>query len=245
MSYSRPWMFAGLTLMATGAILLWQQDRQPVAQAEPPKNSAEDPSSWKELFDGKTLKGWKATQFGGEGEVHVDQGTIVMDLGSMMTGITWAGKPPVRDNYELQLEGMRLEGSDFFCTTTFPVGKEFCSLVVGGWGGSLVGLSSINGMDASENSTTNSMNFKNNRWYRVRIRVSQSAIEAWIDDQIMVKQPRDYHQFGTRMEVDPCRPLGIATWTTKGAVRNIRVRLLKPDEIRALREREKAEAADN
>ena len=98
-------------------------------------------------------RGWKSTPFGGEGKVYVKDGAIVMEMGSDMTGVTWTGKPP-RSNYEISLEGMRIEGTDFFCTTTFPVGKEYCSLVMGGWGGSIVGLSSIDSYDASENATT-------------------------------------------------------------------------------------------
>ena len=51
-------------------------------------------------------------------------------------------------DYEVTLEGKRVAGDDFFCTTTFPVGESFCSFVVGGWHGTVVGLSSIDGMDA-------------------------------------------------------------------------------------------------
>ena len=78
----------------------------------------------------------------------------------------------------------------------------------------------------------------------MRIRVSDAAIEAWIDDEKMVDQPRKDHKFGIRMECELCRPLGISTWCTTGAVRNIRVRALKPDEVRAIEEREKA-TSDN
>jgi hypothetical protein len=228
MTCSRPWMCAGLTLMAAGAILLWQQPRQPAAQAAPPKTSSPDPYRGRDLFDGKTLGSWKVSEFGGEAKVHVKDGAIVMDGSDMMAGITWTGEV-LRSNYELELEGMRRDGSDFFCTTTFPVGKEYCSLVVGGWGGRLVGLSSIDGADASENDTTTSMDFKNRRWYKVRIRVTDAAIEAWIDGKQMVDQPRKGQRFSIRMEVEPCRPLGIATWYTEGAVRNIRLRGLKPE----------------
>jgi hypothetical protein len=84
-------------------------------QAQKP---ASDPYQWKDLFDGKTLTGWKAAHFGGEGKVAVQDGAIVMEQGSMMTGITWTGQL-VRNNYELTLEGTRLAGSDFFCTTPF------------------------------------------------------------------------------------------------------------------------------
>ena len=242
MAYSRPWMFAGLMLMAAGAVMLWRQDyrptdrlaAEPVAEKDkqdrPPQKpeagkSDKPAAAWKNLFDGKTLKGWKAPQFGGEGKVYVRDGAIVMEPGSMMTGVTWTGKPP-KTNYELTLEGIRLDGIDFFCTTTFPVGDEPCSLVVGGWGGMLVGLSNVDRYDASENPTTTSYEFDEKKWYRIRIRVTDAAIEAWIDDQRVVNQPRKGHTFGIRDEVDLCRPLGICTWATKGAVRKIRLREL-------------------
>ena len=154
---------------------------------------------------------------------------IVMEMGSTMTGVTWTGEV-IRNNYELELEGMRLDGSDFFCTTTFPVGKDPCSLVVGGWGGSVVGLSSIDYADASENATTKSMAFKDKKWYPVRIRVSDAAIEAWIGDEKMVDQPRKDHKIGIRMECELCRPLGISTWCTGRSA--ISASALKPEEVR-------------
>src|SRR3972149_5201187 len=114
-------------------------------------------------------------------------------MGSMMTGVTRTGEV-MRDNYELELEGPRLDGSDFFCTTTFPVGNDPCTLVVSGWGGMVVGLSNVDGADASENDTTQTMTFKDKQWYKVRIRVTDAAIEAWIDDKEMVNQPREGHK---------------------------------------------------
>ncbi len=266
MTYSRPWMFTGLALMAAGAVMLWQQGRQPAALAEPPK-AVDQPSAdaaldgpkaepegpkadaaplkdegWKSLFDGKTLDGWKVPQFGGEGKVFVEDGRIVLEMGSMMTGVVKTGDV-IRDNYELSLEGMRISGSDFFCTTTFPVGKDQCSFVVGGWGGAVVGLSNVDYADASENSTTKTMGFKKDRWYRIRIRVSDAAIETWIDDEKMVDQSRKDHKIGIRIECELCRPLGISTWCTTGAVRNVRVRSLEPDEIRSI-QKEHAWAGD-
>ena len=207
--------FAGWVLLAVAASL-------PAAE---PQNAP----GGKALFDGKTLAGWKSTPFGGEGKVFVKDGTIVMQQGHEMTGITWTGKPP-RGNFELTLEGMRLDGGDFFCTTTFPVGDKFCSLVVGGWGGTIVGISCVDHFDASENLTSTFREFKNNTWYRIRIRVTDPKIEAWIDDKQAVDLERKDHEFGVRMEVDQSRPLGIATWNTSGAVRNIRLRELKADE---------------
>jgi hypothetical protein len=192
--------------------------------------AVKDASGRKSLFDGKTLEGWKVTDFSGRGEVTVEDGAIRMDMGNPMSGITWTGEPP-RENYELSLEGMRVRESDFFCTTTFPVGKSPCSLVVGGWGGSVVGLSSVDGYDASENPTTKTIKFEEKKWYRVRIRVTEKAVQAWIDDREVVHQSRAGHRFGIRIEVSRSKPLGIATWNTVGAVRNIRLRDLTPDEI--------------
>ena len=66
--------------------------------------------------------------------------------------------------------------------------------------------------------------------------MTDAAIEAWIDGERLVNQPRKGHKFSIRSECDLCRPLGISTWCTAGAVRNIRVRSLKPDEARAVKE---------
>ena len=185
------------------------------------------PSATKDLFNGKTLEGWKVTDFGGEGKVIVRDNTIVMERGSQMTGITWAGGKLPRSNYELTVEGKRIEGSDFFCTTTFPVGDNYCSFVTGGWGGSIIGLSNVDHMDASENQTSHSHEFKKNTWYQFRIRVTEEKIEVWIDKDQVVDQDRKEHTFGLRIECDACRPLGIATYDTVGAVRNIRLKELK------------------
>ncbi len=189
------------------------------------------PSAWKALFDGKTLKGWKLTNFGGEAEVEVENGAIVMDRGSNLTGITYDGKDFPKTNYEVSLEGKRLKGIDFFCTTTFPVGDDHCSLVVGGWSGAVVGLSSIDGKDASENATRKNMGFDNDRWYRVRIRVTPERVVAWIDDAQVVDFATKGHKISIRPECDLCRPFGICTYSSTGAARNIRVRELAKDEI--------------
>jgi len=191
-----------------------------------------DEPKWQDLFDGKTLKGWKVPEFGGEGEVTVEEGKIVLEMGSSMTGIVFKGKVP-KNNYELTLEGMRLEGCDFFATTTFPVGKDCCSFVTGGWGGTVVGLSCIDFYDASDNLTTNFVDFKDKKWYKFRIRVTDARIQVWIGDERCVNQKREGHRIGIRDEVTLCCPLGVASYDTKSALRNIRIRGLTVDEIKA------------
>ena len=176
------------------------------------------------LFDGKTLSGWKATDFAGKGEVKVKDGTIVLGMG-YMTGITRTSPVP-HMNYEVSLEAMRVDGSDFFCGLTFPVKDDCCSLVVGGWGGSLVGLSSLDDQDASSNETTKFQTFENGRWYRIRLRVEPARIRAWIDDEKLVDVVTTDRKISIRWEMEESKPMGIATWSTAAALRNIRVRKL-------------------
>lgn len=180
------------------------------------------------LFDGKSLGKWKGTEFGGEGEVDVKDGRIVMHMGNPMTGVTWSGEYP-KTNYEISLEAMRIDGSDFFCGLTFPVGDDPCSFICGGWGGGVVGLSSLDGLDASENETTRYKEFESNRWYKIRVRVTPEKIAAWIDDKQMVDVDTKDKRIGIRIEVELSRPLGISCYNTTAALRDIKVRRLDAD----------------
>lgn len=185
--------------------------------------SAQD-VSWRTLFDQKSLTGWKSTNFGGEGEVIVKDKLLLLERGEPMTGVTFAGKDFPKMNYEVTVEAKRVAGGDFFATTTFPVGEQFCSFVVGGWGGSVIGISSINEMDASDNETSEQFQFKNDQWYKIRIRVTPGKIACWIDDKQVVDVETADKKISTRAECDACKPFGIATWRTAAAVREIRVR---------------------
>ena len=193
-----------------------------------PKAEPAAPPTEMSLFDGKTLGHWEITDFGGQGKVYVKDGSIYLEQGNYMTGITWAG-PLVRMNYEITLEAMRVSGSDFFCGLTFPVNENYCSLILGGWGGSLCGLSNIDYYDAANNETTRFVSFENGKWYHVRLRVIPNRIQAWIEEEgqePLVDIDITGRKIDTRIEVDLSQPLGIATWQTAGAVRNIRLRNL-------------------
>lgn len=220
-----------LLLVVTGAA--WNARPIFAAEAAKGENAASgkpaDPAKdAKELslFDGKTLKGWKPTDFAGRGEVLIKDGTIVLESGQM-TGITWtnAGDLPGM-NYEISLEAMRVDGSDFFCGLTFPVGKDPCSLIVGGWGGGVVGLSSLDGQDAANNETTKFMNFKSGQWYAIRLRVTPGKIEAWIDKDKVIDCAMEDRKVSIRLEMEDSKPLGIATWATAAAMRNLRLKRL-------------------
>ncbi len=212
---------------------------------EKPAQKADTAGSGKENAEkedaGKTKKDqawtslkdkWVVSQFGGDGEVVIKDKLITMGLGDPLTGIRWEAELP-KENYEVELEARRREGFDFFCALTFPVAKKHVSFILGGWGGGVVGISSVDGFDASENETTSFRNFKTDRWYKVRARVDANQIQCWIDDKPAAEQIRKGHEFDIRYEMDQCVPLGVAAFQCKSEVRNIRIRKLTAAEIKA------------
>jgi hypothetical protein len=178
------------------------------------------------LFDGKTLRGWEITNFGPQGPVYVSGGEIILGMGDGCTGVTWKRDFPTT-NYEVSLDAMRVEGNDFFCGMTFPVGKDPCTLIVGGWGGTTVGLSSIDGMDASENITTTLMKFEKKHWYHICLTVTETDIKAMIDSLKVVDFKTGNNKLSIRPEVELSKPFGITSWMTTAAIRNIRVKRIE------------------
>ena len=185
----------------------------------------------KSMMDGQSLTGWRITDFAGAAEVRVEPAfrgggpAIVLEQG-VMTGITWTNDLPTT-RYEINLEVMRVSGGDFFCALTFPVGKDPCSFIVGGWGGGVVGLSNVDGEDAAHNETTKYMKFEEGRWYGIRVRVLPNSIQAWIDGEQMVNLLTEDRRIDIRAEVELSKPLGLATWSTTGAIRKMTLQTLK------------------
>jgi hypothetical protein len=200
-------------------------------KANPSSPSLVEPANahWTSLFDGKTLGKWKVTDFGTQGKVEVKDGDLLLGFGDGCTGVTWKGDFP-KLNYEIKLQAKRVDGSDFFCGLTFPVGESPCSFIVGGWGGGVVGLSSIDGEDASENDTTKYMAFTKDKWYTITVRVTKDHIRCWIDKEPTVDQPLMGRKLSIRSEVELSKPLGIASWKTTAAIRNIQWRNLADNE---------------
>lgn len=193
--------------------------------AQPPADERLEPGAVR-LFNGRDLTGWTAPAdgfFEKHGKVYVAGGALHLEAGDDQTGIAWAGEFPTT-NYEVELDAMRASGRDFFCGMTFPVGPAHCTWIVGGWGGTVVGLSNVDGYSASENATTRTITFESNRWYHLTLRVTDEHIECFIDDKRVIDQQRGGHTFGIWLEVEPCRPFGVATWRTGGALRDITLR---------------------
>ncbi|MGK0299181.1 MAG: hypothetical protein ACI89X_000042 [Planctomycetota bacterium] len=185
-----------------------------------------DPAAtWTSLFDGESLTGWQATEFGGEGEITVADGAMHFEMGSPMTGVTLTGPPPT-GSYEVEVTAARIEGNDFFCGLTFPVGEHHLTLVLGGWGGSISGLSSLDDDDASRNLTRKLKGFKSDLDYTTLVRVTDGSITVLLDGEPFTETPLAGKRLSLRPEVDLCRPFGIASFQTRTRIKTVRWRPL-------------------
>jgi hypothetical protein len=216
-----------LCLVAAG--FAFQDPGTAPSPAKQPEDSATQPpvDEWQSLFDGHSLGDWQETPFAGRGQVRIENATIVLGSGAM-TGIKWTGPFP-KSNYEFRLEAARLEGHDFFAGITFPVQKWFCTWINGGWGGRLVGLSSLDGNDASENETMRLVDFTKGQWYTFLLRVTDESILAWIDNELIIEVFLEGRKISLRPgQIGLSTPLGISTYSTTGALRKLEYRSITP-----------------
>lgn len=191
------------------------------------------PGPWKSLFNGKDLQGWKINEFAGGGEVKVQDGKIIIGEGAALTGINRTNDL-LKSNYEVEVQAMKLDGNDFFAAITFPVKESNATFIDGGWGGSLVGISSLDGQDASENDTTQYVKFEKNKWYTLRVRVTDTKIQAFIDgDKIVDANIKDRKISMRPGEIEEAVPFGITTYQTRSAIREVKIRPIpaKPTKI--------------
>lgn len=182
------------------------------------------------LFDGQSLAGWKEHDAGGSGSVEVVNNEIIIHAGESISGIiyTKAAELP-QTNYEITLEAKRIDGVDFFCGLTFPVGsaKTCATLLLSGWGGSVTGISSIDDVDASENATGHYRKFQDNKWYRVKLRVTPENLTAWVNDEKIIDQDIKGRKVGLRRgPIEDYAPLSLTTYQTTAALKNIKVSVI-------------------
>lgn len=221
------WCLAALLLAACHGVP--PGEPTPDGQAAAVAAATAEPA-WQTLFDGRSLDGWQATEFGGEGTVAVREGAVALDFGSPMTGITWIGVPSLQsmppEGYELAVEAARVAGQDFFAAITFPVGDAALTLVLGGWGGTVCGLSQIDGQDAAYNPTRRLRSFERLRRYEARIQVLPDRVAVTLDGEPLCEVMRPGSRLSLRSEMLPCQPLGIAAYNTQALIHQVRWRPL-------------------
>ena len=194
--------------------------------ADDAKTAAEAPKEIV-LFNGKSLDDWESVDIGGSGVVELEGGLMIINQGESVSGAIYkkAATLPTT-NYEITLEAKRLQGVDFFVGLTFPVGdlKTCATLVCGGWGGSVTGISSINNLDASENNTSSYQRYKDDQWYAVKLRVTPKNLSAWVDDKQVIDEDIEGKKVSVRPgPIENYLPLSLTTFNTTAAIRNIKL----------------------
>lgn len=203
-----------------------------IAACKPPPREDHTLRKW-DLLSAAEITHWRSAEIPDTGKAEARAGEAVLESGGPLTGLRYdhwqTGGLPVYD-YSITCEAMRAEGGDFFAAISFPVRNiETCAtLIVGGWGGGLVGISSIDGEDASNNSTRSEQKFENGKWYRLKLEVRDEDIKAWIDDRIVINTSIKGRVIGLRPGyIEKCAPFGLATFGSTGCVRGLVVTELK------------------
>lgn len=179
------------------------------------------------LFNGKSLDDWEMVDVGGSGQVELEGGLMLINQGENISGAVYkkaAALPMI--NYEITLEAKRMQGVDFFVGLTFPVGdvKHCATLVCGGWGGSVTGISSIDGLDASENNTSSYQRYNDNQWYPIKLRVTAKNLSAWVGDKQVIDEDIEGKKISVRPgPVESYLPLSFTTYNTMAAIRNVKL----------------------
>ncbi|MDZ4288277.1 MAG: hypothetical protein U0984_09975 [Prosthecobacter sp.] len=179
------------------------------------------------LLESPHAGSWRQAGIPDEGPVAVKDGVLTLAEGQPMTGAVFAawdslGLPA--SGYSIHYEAMRVEGEDFFGTVTFPVSgrNSHASFVLGGWGGTVTGISSIDFSDANENQTRSEQRFTNGRWYRLRLEVRPEELRAWVDDRLVVNVSIKGRTVGLRPGfIDHCRPFGFASYGSAARIRGL------------------------
>jgi len=214
---------------AQGSETVASTERDP-AKSVPDTESTVELSKPISLLDGETLDFWEEIEFGGEGAIEVEDGVISFEMGDPFTGIASTLEDLPKTNYEVSLETRKTQGVDFFCGLTFPVADSHCTLILGGWGGDICGLSCIDGKDASTNETTSSLVFEKNQWYKVQRRLqrlTQMNVEIFPHEHFM---QRAFAQATAASELDEVPVGAVIVYGTRviGAAHNLCQQLRDP-----------------
>ena len=195
--------------------------RSPTTATQVP---APEAGPWSNLFDGRTLDGWRKVEKGCN--VHAQDEQLIFEMKHMSTSIAWNRAFP-RVDYEVSVEARRLEGNGAFCHIAFPVNATHCFLVVGGMG-NIVALDQVDKLNMYGNETTTRMDFEQERWYTIRLRVTREHVVVWLDDRKVIDLSGAADRLSIPFAWQGLIPFGVGTWETKAAMRNIKLRRLSP-----------------
>jgi hypothetical protein len=184
-------------ILATAAAFVWHIGAGHIQADEPAKSSSE-PGAWVELFDGKSLDGWKASE--ATDSFYIEDGCIVAD-GKPRSHLFYMADPKPFKNFELLAEVKTEPGANsgiYFHTQyqdrDWP-NKGYEAQINNSFKpdprrtGSLYGIS-----DVKDPPT------KDNEWFKYYIKVDGKHIVLKLDDQTVVDytEPDDPAKFQGR-----------------------------------------------
>jgi hypothetical protein len=88
-------------------------------------------------------------------------------------------------------------------------------------------LEAVDDRTGPNNLTRRDFTCRDGHWYRIRLRVTATAIEGWVDGEKVVDLNPAGHTFSLHPNQFPLRPFGLRTWKSHSALRNLRLRRLK------------------
>lgn len=209
------------------AAALWTLAACAGTGSAPAPPASQEPGPWRVLFDGADLSDWEAGVFGEDPEFDLVDGGVVLPQGVPLAGLTYRGAPP-EGPFEAEFDVTKEYGADFFLAVTFPAREAHLTLVLGGWGGVVCGLSCLDGEDASGNDTRTLRSFPDGTRYRVGLRVSDAEVQVDLDGERLLAAPLEGRVLSIRPEVEPSVPFGVASFATQTILHGVRVRHLAP-----------------
>lgn len=177
---------------------------------------------------------WGMLDFGFNSEPTATPDLLTIPSSERLSGLNYLDDVdgllgPGRDHYEIELQARRTRGNDIFLGLTFPVGpKQSASLILGGWGGGICGITAVDGQSANDNPYKTIHTFDNNRWYRVKLQVTPTRVRAWLDgERLFTVEQAQVKAFSVRDEVEPTVPLGLFTFASSAEIKDFKVRRSK------------------
>ena len=209
------------------------------ADAEEPTDDVQPPpppTEWTTgkpiaLLDGNSTRGWAASE-AHRCKASVKDATLHMEAGTTW-GVVTSTRTLPKANYELAFEAMRVEGTGDMATVVFAVGPCRCAFRVGADDSKVAWLSNV---DGSASRVAGAPGLDNGQWHKVRLRVTDAKVEAWVGDHQVVDQPRIGHSFELA-GVEGVAPLSLCSKAMKVAWRNIVLLPLAPSATQDVGER--------
>lgn len=191
--------------------------------AAEPKPGEGAPTDQRELFDGKTLAGWKEARgavFAAPGAAVVQDGNLILRGDKGPVGIVCTHKLP-RVGYEFGFSLRRTAGTGRAAALVFPIGDAQCEWAIGR-SGDLGGLGLVDGKKPTDraNPSFGRLPIRNGQWLSVVLRVEKDRIQAWCKAQGSVvtnrvlNLPTKGHAFTLDERLRPLAPFGL--WAGRG-----------------------------